>query len=164
VCKGRGYILANNNNVHGLRIERCDKCMRYVTDDQAALKAYEDGGPIAAVRPRKKQLPMFTVVLLYPDYATGDYGADIYVECVPARDEFAAAKKVQQLTHRANRTIRAADFRPILVLADDCQVLADATSFEVSADVRDVECYLENDGKVLAVGIPVPVATKGAKR
>jgi hypothetical protein len=128
-CRGRGYILANNN-VHGLRIERCDTCMKYATDDQAALKAYEDGGPIAAVRPVKKRLPVFTVVLLYPDYATGDYGADIYVECVPAKDEFAATKKVQQLAHRANRIIRAADFRPVLVLEGDCKVLADATSFE----------------------------------
>lgn len=128
VCRGRGYILADND-VHGLRIERCDTCAQY-TDDQAVLKAYEDGGPIAAVRPRKQKLPVFTVVLLYPDYATGDFGADIYVECVPAKDEFAAAKQVQQLAHRANRTIRAADFRPVLVLAGDCQVMADATSFE----------------------------------
>lgn len=70
VCRGRGYILANNN-VHGLRIERCDTCRRYATDEQAVLRAYEDG---------------------------------------------------------------------------------------------NVECHLENDGKVLAVGITVPVATKGAKR
>lgn len=128
VCRGRGYILANNN-VHGLRIERCDTCGRY-TDEQAVLKAYEDGGPIAAVRPCKKQLPVFTVVLLYPDYATGDFGADVYIDCVSAKDEFAAAKKVQQLAHQANRTIRTADFRPVLVLAGDCQVRADATSFE----------------------------------
>jgi hypothetical protein len=67
---------------------------------------------------------------LYPDYATGgDYGADVYIDCVSAKDEFVAAKQVQQLAHRANRTIRAADFRPVLVLAGDCQVRADATSF-----------------------------------
>jgi hypothetical protein len=69
-CAGRGYILAKNN-VHGLRIERCDTCEKYATDDQAVIKAHEDG---------------------------------------------------------------------------------------------NVECHLENDGKVLAVGIKVPVTTKVAKR
>jgi len=128
VCRGRGYILANNN-VHGLRIERCDTCMKYATDDQAALKAYEDGGPIAAVRPVKKQPPMFTVVLLYPDYSTDDYGGDMYVRHVQAKDEFAAAERVRQRAHRANREIPAADFRPILVLEGDCKVVADADSF-----------------------------------
>jgi len=130
VCRGRGYILANNN-VHGLRIERCDKCMKYATDDQAVLKAYEDGGPIAAVRPIKKQLPVFTVVLLYPDYATGDYGADVYVVAVGAKDEFAAVKKAQRKAYVFSAAVKAKeDFRPILVLAGDCKVVADATSFE----------------------------------
>jgi hypothetical protein len=128
-CRGRGYILARNN-VHGLRIERCDACGRY-TDDHAVAKAYRDGQrPTAGRHGRRSQTETFTVVLLYPDYATGDFGADLYVECVPARDEFAAAKQVQQLAHRANRKIPAADFRPVLVLAGDCQVVADATSFE----------------------------------
>lgn len=35
-CQGRGYILADND-VHGLRIEKCDTCGRFKTD-AAAVK------------------------------------------------------------------------------------------------------------------------------
>jgi hypothetical protein len=113
-----------------LRIERCDTCAQY-TDDQAVLKAYEDGGPIAAVRPNRQKLPVFTVVLLYPRHATGDFGADIYVEWAVAKNPFKAVKKVQQMAAASNGlVIGKEDFRPILVLTGECKVVADATSFE----------------------------------
>jgi hypothetical protein len=35
---------------------------------------------------------------------------------------------------------------------------------EDGGPIFEVECHLENDGKVLAVGITVPADTKGAKR
>ena len=33
-----------------------------------------------------KKMHPYTVVLLYPEFATGDFGADVYVTCVQARD------------------------------------------------------------------------------
>jgi hypothetical protein len=33
-CFGRGWILANNDT-HGLRIERCDSCRLYPSDEAA---------------------------------------------------------------------------------------------------------------------------------
>ena len=74
----------------------------------------------------------YTVVLLYPDYATGDFGADIYTTCVDARDGEVATKKAQREAHdnvRNNgKKIPAADFRMILVLESDVAVVGDATS------------------------------------
>ncbi len=61
-CEGRGYILADND-VHGLRIERCDTCGRY-TDEQAVAKAYEQAvirayeeGVLQAMTRRQRRPP-----------------------------------------------------------------------------------------------------------
>ena len=78
----------------------------------------------------------YTVVLLYPDYATGDYGADVNVTCVNARDGEAATKKAQRWAAyhcncgpaRLRAKIKAADMRMILVLEGDVAVVGDATS------------------------------------
>jgi hypothetical protein len=126
-CAGRGYILAKNN-VHGLRIERCDACAMFDTDEPAVIRAYEDGGQPAKARQQRK--PRFTVVLLYPDYATGDYGGDIYVTAVFAKDAKAAVAAARKAAYKGSSVNAAADFRSILVLAGDCHVVADATSFE----------------------------------
>lgn len=75
----------------------------------------------------------YTVILLYPDRASGDFGVDTYVATVHARDPYVAAAKVQRRAVRSSRElgtrIPAEDFRPVLVFDGDCRVAADATSF-----------------------------------
>ena len=75
----------------------------------------------------------FTVVLLYPDYATGDFGADVYIGSARAKDGYAATGIVQRRAHREvdnhGSRIPADDFRPILVFRGDLPVELDATSF-----------------------------------
>lgn len=72
-----------------------------------------------------------TVILLYPDYATGDFGADIYVEHSALDDPYEAAKDVQRMAAEANAEadIDAADFRPIAVIEGDHVLALDATCF-----------------------------------
>ena len=38
-CKGKGFLLANND-VYGLRIERCDTCEEFASDEAAVEEAY----------------------------------------------------------------------------------------------------------------------------
>jgi hypothetical protein len=73
----------------------------------------------------------YTVVLLYPDYATDDYGADTYTTCVQAADRYAAAPLAQAeaLSGNLGMVEDADDFRPILVLEGDVKVLASALDF-----------------------------------
>ena len=35
-CHGHGWLL-QNNNAHGLQVERCDACGRFPTDEQAVI-------------------------------------------------------------------------------------------------------------------------------
>jgi hypothetical protein len=74
---------------------------------------------------------LYTVVLLYPDYATDDFGADTYTTCVRAVDEYAAEPLAQAEALADNLGIieDATDFRPILVLEGDVKVLASALDF-----------------------------------
>jgi hypothetical protein len=39
-CRGVGFLLMHSDT-HGLRIERCDACRRYRTDDEAATAAFK---------------------------------------------------------------------------------------------------------------------------
>lgn len=78
----------------------------------------------------------FTVILLYPDYATGDFGADIYVDVAEAKDPYEATGMVRKIAAAANtveegcyNTIPAEDFRPIAVFKGDLPVELDATNF-----------------------------------
>lgn len=76
----------------------------------------------------------YTVILLYPDHATGDYGADIYVEYSPKADPYEAAEDVRRMAAEANGdnergAIPADDFRPIAVIEGDHVLALDATSF-----------------------------------
>lgn len=88
-------------------------------------------------REGKKESPprMFTVVLLYPDYSTGDYGADIYVEAAEGKDGYEATTKVQQMASDANLPedgdggIPPEDFKPIAVIEGDMILELDATCF-----------------------------------
>lgn len=79
---------------------------------------------------------MFTVVLLYPDYATGDFGADIYVDAVDADDPHDAAEIIQQRAFDANGGASVSnpvndpdDFRPIAVIAGDVYLELSALDF-----------------------------------
>ncbi|MFC1337424.1 MAG: hypothetical protein G8D89_16330 [gamma proteobacterium symbiont of Clathrolucina costata] len=73
---------------------------------------------------------MFTVICLYPDYATDDHGADLYVEVTEAKDAFQAAEKVRVMASEANSgDISPDDFRVIAVMAGDVTLELDATSF-----------------------------------
>ncbi len=38
-CRGRGFLLQDNDR-HGLRIERCDTCQKYSCDDVATVIVY----------------------------------------------------------------------------------------------------------------------------
>jgi hypothetical protein len=70
----------------------------------------------------------YTVILLYPDYLTGDYGEDIFVEAVKAKTPEAAVSIVQHNAGKANPSVdEVFDIKMILVLAGDCEVLGDAT-------------------------------------
>lgn len=76
---------------------------------------------------------MYTVVLLYPDYMTDDYGADVYVESTEAEDFNDAVRVVQEIvafdTREAGTVRDPADFRPVLVMKGQVEVVADARSF-----------------------------------
>ena len=47
-CRGAGFLLMQND-VHGLRIERCDTCRKYCSDDAAVTAAFN-----AATRTRER--------------------------------------------------------------------------------------------------------------
>ena len=65
----------------------------------------------------------YTVILLYPDYLTDDYGADIYVEWGLAEDPYEAVKVVQCKAVEAQRT-NDADVNHHLPPAEDFKMIA----------------------------------------
>ena len=77
----------------------------------------------------------YTVVLMYPDYMTGDYGADVCVERVNARtitEAIGAAKQHMARHIERNMGVKLRirsieDLRMVLVLQGDVNVVADAT-------------------------------------
>jgi len=80
-----------------------------------------------------KKMHPYTVVLLYPKYATGDFGADVRVIAVQALNGESATKKAQReasrdCNHPGSVKVRAADFRMILVMIGDVPVIGDAAS------------------------------------
>ena len=74
----------------------------------------------------------YTVILLYPDYATGDYGADTFVHCARTESPEEAVEEVQKLAHQASVEngfeIPFVDFRRTHVFPGDLQCVLDATS------------------------------------
>lgn len=75
-------------------------------------------------------MPVYTVICLYPDHATEDFGADIYVGTASAEDGYKAAEQVQQRASEDNAgNIPPEDFRPIAVMAGDITLELDATNF-----------------------------------
>jgi len=80
----------------------------------------------------------YTVILLYPDYLTTDYGADLYVEVGLAADGYEAAKIVQGKAVAAQAdnskagscdTCDPDDFRVIAVLRGKVAMELDASNF-----------------------------------
>lgn len=75
-------------------------------------------------------MSMYTVICLYPDYSSDDYGADIFVDSAETPDPYAAASAVQLIASLANDgNIPPDDFRVIAVMAGDIQLELDATNF-----------------------------------
>jgi hypothetical protein len=73
----------------------------------------------------------YTVICLYPDYITGDFGADIYVNTVAAKDAYKAASDVQLMAMEANSDTccEPEDFRVIAVIKGDVTLELDASNF-----------------------------------
>lgn len=76
--------------------------------------------------------PTWTVILLYPDYMTGDFGADIYVDSAEADDPYEAVKIVQEIAAAANSKEfpeKPNDFRCTGVIKGEHDLVLDAMSF-----------------------------------
>lgn len=75
----------------------------------------------------------YTVILLYPDYMTDDYGADIFVSSAFAEDPRRAVELVQEEAAAANsddiEERDSKDFRCIGVIEGGHNFILDATSF-----------------------------------
>lgn len=109
---------------HGMR----GRSLKFDGGSQCACESCDYTGTVRDFRPATPGT--YTAVLLYPDYATGDYGADIFVECATAREPEQAAHEVQKMASVANDgDIPAEDFRVIAVFAGDHSTVLDATSF-----------------------------------
>jgi len=92
----------------------------------------------------------YTAVLLYPDYATGDYGADVKVVTAYARDPFEAAALCQrQAAEEANEELEEegfmiddpSDFRMVVMFPGDLHTVLDAPDLEASLDAEDRKSY-----------------------
>jgi hypothetical protein len=83
----------------------------------------------------KKEKPKWTVILLYPDYATGDFGADIFAGWASCNDPHKAVAIVQKSAWEANGGRKGSinapeDMRPIAVLKGHQTLELDATCFQ----------------------------------
>lgn len=73
----------------------------------------------------------FTVVLLYPDYCTGDYGADTYITAVTAADDVGAGLAAMEEAAEANDgNIAPGDFRVVAIFEGDCNLAMGTPEFE----------------------------------
>jgi len=93
--------------------------------------ATKDGQVPKTNKPAPK---VWTAILLYPDYATDDFGADIYVECATCDDPMIAAYIVRGKAFDANGGVDGIindpeDFRIIAVMAGEITLELDATHF-----------------------------------
>ncbi len=83
----------------------------------------------------KKARKKWTVILLYPDYATDDFGGDIYVGWVSCKDPYKATAIAQKKAWKANGgneeyiSFKPEDMRPIAVIGGYHKLELDATSF-----------------------------------
>lgn len=70
----------------------------------------------------------YTVVLLYPDYATADFGADVFIESARAETPEKAVEAVQMKAHLAQHDCGypPEDFRMVAVFPGDLEVVRNA--------------------------------------
>jgi hypothetical protein len=83
---------------------------------------------------RLRKRPKWTVILLYPDYCTDDFGGDIYVGWVACNDPHKAAAIAQKKAWKANdgpegSIDKPEDLRVIAVISGHHKLELDATSF-----------------------------------
>jgi hypothetical protein len=72
----------------------------------------------------------YSVMVLYPEYATSDYGGDYYFAHTEADNAFEAARNVQRMASEANDLdIDAAGFRPIAVFSGAIELALGALDF-----------------------------------
>lgn len=98
-------------------------------------QAIEDGGcdPLCTeIKDSSAGMKHYTVICMYPDSMTGDYGADVYVDSAKADHPAAAARLVQELAAKANNLDPddADDFRVVGVIEGEHKFVLDATCFE----------------------------------
>jgi hypothetical protein len=74
-------------------------------------------------------MPSFTVICLYPDYVTNDFGADLYIGTVEADDAFQAADFIRLQAAEENRSVAADDFRPIVAFSGEFEICLRSTDF-----------------------------------
>lgn len=81
----------------------------------------------------------YTVICLYPDYLTDDFGGDIYTGWARAEDGYEAGRKAQaRAKYATGESARdAADFRVIAVLRGKHQLEMSALGFDVEQDSRN---------------------------
>lgn len=124
VVSVEGSILTDPRASKACRVERLD------FDGASQCECTGCGETAAARLFKPNSSGRYTVVLLYPDYASEDYGADTYVDSVIAEDPFHAASAVQLGASIANNgDIPPDDFRPVAVFAGDVHMELDATCF-----------------------------------
>lgn len=72
----------------------------------------------------------YTVILLYPDYSTNDFGGDTYIDSIEAKTPKDAARMIQGLAADVNGgDIPPEDFRVIAVFQGDPILELDASNF-----------------------------------
>jgi len=60
---------------------------------------------------------LYTVLLLYPDYASDAFGQETYLARVDAKNPKSAVVAAQANAGDANKDVRREDFHPLLVVA-----------------------------------------------
>jgi len=71
----------------------------------------------------------YTVILLVPDYATEDFGADVYISNVMANGPHEAATKAQHEYAVSHDVDDDDDLRPVAVMPGKVEVLLNAYDF-----------------------------------
>jgi hypothetical protein len=66
-------------------------------------------------------MPMFTVLILFPEYCSEDFPTDVHIETVPASNAFAATRIVQRnAARRSYVPIRKRDDLQVLAVFEGC--------------------------------------------
>lgn len=129
------FILANrpDNECHLMtRLLQEVSATRYdcLLGKAFSVEFSEDTGLKVEMVKRPKESREYTVVCLYPNHATGDFGRDIYVGTGVGNDAYEAARAVQEQAAETNdHKILAEDFRVIAVFAGNVEMELNALDF-----------------------------------